>query len=153
MKPAILGLAFLLLLPVLRAQSNRGIHIPDVVMDKFNLLYPDANDVEWIAQNGKYLAQFKNYKMRTAAMIREDGEILQTETEIKLIALPLAATAYLIEKVNARKIESAAILENETGLITFKAMADKEEYWFDGSGHIFNHGVAGNVGLHAGGGN
>ena len=149
MKPAILGLVFLLLLPVLRAQSTRPIHVPDPVMEKFTLLYPDASDVEWIEQNGKYLAQFKNYKMSTAVMISEDGEVLQTETEIKVIALPLEATSYLTEEVNARKIESAAILENETGMITFKAVADKEEYWFDGSGQLYTHGT---VGLSAGGG-
>jgi hypothetical protein len=112
-----------------------------LVNDKFTLLYPDASAVEWKEQNGKYLAEFRNNKMETSAIIRADGYVLQTETEIKVIALPPAATKYLIKEENVRKIEEVTIIEDEPGVITFKAKADNEEYWFDGSGQP--------MGLHA----
>ena len=105
-------------------------------MDQFTLSYPDAENVEWTVQHGKYLANFKNYKKHTSAMLREDGKLLQTETEIKVIALPVEATSYLQEDIKAKKIETASIVENETGEITFKAFTDKDQYWFDGDGQV-----------------
>lgn len=75
--------------------------------------------------------------MITMALIREDGKLLQTETEIKIIALPPQATEYLEDNTGVKKIESASILENEDGEITFKAFADKTEFWFNGDGQLF----------------
>jgi hypothetical protein len=138
MKPAILGAALLLLLSTIQAQSTRTIPvvIPDNVMDKFTLLYPDATGVIWKEQKGKYLAEFKNDKRRTAAIIRSDGSVVQTKTQIKVIALPPDATTFLMEEVKVKKIEDAAIIEDDPGIITFTVIADKEEYWFDGEGHL-----------------
>lgn len=141
MKPALRVIALLLLCHILRGQSVTPTFIPVPVMDQFTLLYPDAENIGWKMQHGKYLAQFKNNKMITMALIREDGHLLQTETEIKTIALPPQATEYLIEESGEKKIESASILENENGIITFKAVIDKEEYWFDGDGQLFHPGV------------
>ncbi len=136
MKPAIRVIALLLLCHILRGQSIIPATIPLPVMDQFSLLYPDAENIKWKTQNGKYLAQFKNNKMITMALIREDGKLLQTETEIKIIALPPQATEFLQDEPGFKKIDSASILENETGQITFKAVADKEEFWFDGHGQL-----------------
>lgn len=140
MKPAIRVIALLLFCHVLSGQSITPVSIPTPVMDQFALLYPDAENILWKTQGGKYLAQFKNDKKITMALISEDGKLLQTETEIKIIALPPQATEYLEDESGVKKIESARILESETGVITFKAVADKEEYWFDGDGQVFNPG-------------
>ncbi len=138
MKPVLTGLVLLLSLSWLHAQSERLVDIPLPVLDQFRLSYPDAQNIEWKAQHGKYLALFRNYKMNTAAMLSEDGTMLQTETEIKTIALPLHATLFLKEEIGVRKIEYASIVENESGVITFKARADKAQYWFDSDGQLFN---------------
>ena len=136
MKPVFTGLALLLFLPSIYCQTDSPFEIPRPVMDQFTLSYPDAENVEWTVQHGKYLANFKNYKKHTSAMLREDGKLLQTETEIKVIALPVEATSYLQEDIKAKKIETASIVENETGEITFKAFTDKDQYWFDGDGQV-----------------
>lgn len=124
-------------IPAILGQAVGLSEIPQPVIDQFSLYYPDAESIEWTAQNNKFLAQFKNNKMYTSALLRKDGKMLQTETQIRVIALPVEATAYLQESVKAKKIESAAIMENEFGEITFKAFADKSEYWFDGDGNLF----------------
>lgn len=145
MKPALRVIALLLLCHVLRGQSITPTAIPTLVMDQFSLLYPDAENINWKTQQGKYLAQFKNNKMITMALIREDGKLLQTETEIKVIALPPQATEYLEDTSGVKKIESVSILESETGVITFKAVANKSEYWFDGAGQKVNPGAIENI--------
>jgi len=144
MKPALRVITLLLLCHVLRGQSITPTSIPAPVMDQFTLLYPDAENILWKAQQGRYLAQFKNNKMITMALINEDGKLLQTETEIKVIALPPEATEYLQDETGVKKIYSASILENETGVITFKAIADRTEYWFDNNGQLFTPGSLAN---------
>jgi len=144
MKPALRVIALLLFCHILRGQSITPDTIPTPVFDQFSLLYPDAENTNWKVENGKYLAQFKNNKMITMALINEDGKLLQTETEIKVIALPPEATEYLQDESHVKKIDSVSILENETGIITFKAVADKSEYWFDGAGQLFSPGTTAN---------
>ena len=138
LKPAIQVMALLLLCHVVRGQSHTPTFIPAPVMDQFTLLYPDAENIKWKAQHGKYLAAFKNDKKVTMALIREDGKLLQTETEIRIVALPPQATEFLEEETPDKEIEMASIHENETGVITFKAVVDKEEFWFDGDGQLFH---------------
>ena len=137
MKLVLTSLALLLSLSICRAQSYSTVDIPTAVVDQFSLSYPDAEHVHWTVQNNKYLASFKNDKKTTYALLRKDGKLLETETEIKVIALPLEATAYLEKKLDA-EIESASIMENEAGIITFKAFTEKDEYWFTGSGQLYN---------------
>ncbi|HJW30457.1 MAG TPA: hypothetical protein VJ508_14595 [Saprospiraceae bacterium] len=141
MKPAIRVIALLLFCHLLSGQSVNISNLPSPVKDEFDLLYPDAESVSWKVQHTKYLATFRNNKMETMALIREDGKLLQTETQIKIIALPPSAAAYLQEESKSKKIESAAILESESGVITFKAMVDKEEFWFDADGHVCVYGA------------
>ena len=136
MKLVLTSLALLLSIVAIRAQSYTPVEIPSAVIDQFALSYPDAEHIHWTVQNNKYLASFKNDKKNTYALLRKDGKLLETETEIKVMALPLEATAYLEKKIDA-EIESASIMENEEGVITFKAFTDDDEYWFDGSGKIF----------------
>ena len=123
MKLVLTSLALLLSFTAIRAQSYTTVDIPSAVIDRFSLSYPDAEHIHWTVQNNKYLASFKNDRKTTYALLRKDGKLLETETEIKVIALPLEATAYLEKKIDD-EIESASIMENEEGVITFKAFTD-----------------------------
>jgi hypothetical protein len=100
------------------------------------LSYPDAKNITWQLTEGKYLADFKNYKLETLAILSIDGTLYKTETEIKITALPEAATAYLAEKCKEKKIEEAVIIEDESGVITFEAQVEKMDYTFDANGRL-----------------
>jgi hypothetical protein len=127
---------FLLCSPFLTAQPIKDADVPFAVMDKFTLLYPDAKSLLWEMKEEKYVALFRNNKMETSAMLMADGTVVKTETEIKIIALPEAATAYLTLNFESRKIEETSIAEDQAGIITFKAMVDKVDYTFDSNGHL-----------------
>jgi hypothetical protein len=105
-------------------------------MDRFTLSYPDAKNITWQIKEGKYLAGFKNYKLETLAILSIDGTLYKTETEIKITALPEAATAYLAEKCKEKKIEEAVIIEDESGVITFEAQVERMDYMFDATGRL-----------------
>lgn len=136
MKPILMFLTFLFCSTLLSAQSIKDADIPFAVMDKFTLLYPDAKSLLWEMKGEKYVAEFKNDKMETSAILMADGTVVRTETEIKVIALPEAATAYLKMNFESRKIEETRIAEDQTGIITFKAMVDNVDYTFDSSGQL-----------------
>lgn len=136
MKPVLMFLTFLFCSTRLSAQPIKDADVPFTVMDKFTLLYPDAKSLLWERKGEKYVAEFRNEKMETTAILMADGTVVRTETEIKIIALPEAATAYLALNFESRKIEETRITEDATGIITFKAMVDKVDYTFDSSGQL-----------------
>jgi hypothetical protein len=145
MKPVLTFLSILFVIPLLTAQPNEIVTIPDAVMDRFTLLYPDARNIEWQIVKENYKADFKNDKTTTMALIAWDGALLQTETEIKTTALPAVAIDYLAQNYPAKKIEQATIIEDMDGIITFEAVLDKVDLTFDSTGQVLatNEVVAG----------
>lgn len=146
-------MVMLFLFTTLSAQSTRTASIPVNVLDQFALLYPDATDVHWTEQNDKYLAEFRNNKMHAAAMMNADGQLLQTEMEIRPIALPPDATAFLVDQIKVKKIEEATIIEESPGRFIFTATADDTEFRFDNEGRVIGvPAVALSHDSHVGGG-
>ncbi len=136
MKLVLTFLSILLSIPVLSAQPNETITVPDAVMDQFTLLYPDARNIDWQIIKENYKADFKNDKATTMALIAWDGVLLKTETEIKTTALPETAIDYLTQNFPEKKIEQASIIEDKEGVITFEAVLDKVDLTFDCTGQI-----------------
>lgn len=145
MKLVLTFLSILFSFPLLTAQHNEIIAVPDAVMDQFTLLYPDARNIEWQIIKDNYKADFKNDKATTMALIAWDGAVLKTETEIKTTALPETAIDYLAQNYPAKKIEQASIIEDKDGVITFEAILDKVDLTFDCTGQVLatNEVVAG----------
>ena len=145
MKQLFSFLLILFCIPLLFAQEIEAIIVPDAVMDRFTLLYPDARNIEWQVIKDNYKADFKNDKVTTMALIAWDGSMLKTETEIKIGALPETAIDYMAQNYPAKKIEQASIIEDKDGIITFEAVLDKVDLTFDCTGQVLatNEVVAG----------
>ena len=69
MKPLLTFLLLFYFLPLTFSQAIKVTDIPTPVLDRFTLLYPDAKNIAWQFNQGKYLAVFKNYKLETLAML------------------------------------------------------------------------------------
>lgn len=136
MKPVLTFLSIFFCVTFLAAQSEKDIEVPFAVLDQFSLNYPDAKSILWEKKGEKYQARFKNDKMETMAMLSDSGEIIKTETEIKAIALPEAATAYLQKNFEDKKIEETKIMEDQAGIITFRAQVEKVDFTFDSNGQL-----------------
>jgi hypothetical protein len=136
MKLIITFLCVFFSIPLLYTQEIEIEAIPPTVMDQFMLLYPDAKSITWQLSGDHYKAVFKNNKMATMALIASGGLLLQTETQIKISALPEPALAYLVNTYSEKKIEQAIIREDEKGMITFEAIADKSDFTFDSAGQL-----------------
>lgn len=66
------------------AQTN----VPTVVKDAFSNNFPDAQSVEWEAEDGEYEAEFVLDGKKMQASFNASGAWLETETAIKKSALP-----------------------------------------------------------------
>jgi hypothetical protein len=136
MKQLFTFLSILFSVPLLFAQEIETLVVPDAVIDRFTLLYPDARSIEWQIIKENYKADFKNDKATTMALIAWDGVVLKTETEIKTTALPETAIDYLTQNYPEKKIEQASIIEDKDGIITFEAVLDKVDLTFDSAGQV-----------------
>jgi hypothetical protein len=138
MKPLLTFLAYVICISYTCAQEIKTSALPPAVSDVFSLLYPDARNIEWQIVNGQYRAGFKNNKMATMALLSEDGTLLQTQTQIRTIALPEPTLDFFEEKFAEEKIEMATIIEDEKGIITFTAIVDKADFLFDANGQLLD---------------
>ena len=136
MKLVLTFLSILFSIPLLTAQPNETVTIPDAVLDRFTLLYPDARNIEWQIIKENYKADFKNDKTTTMALLAWDGALLKTETAIKITALPETAIEYLTQTFPEKKIEQASIIEDKEGVITFEAIVEKVDLTFDCTGQV-----------------
>lgn len=131
-------LCFLFLISYLNAQDIEVASVPPAVMDEFVLRYPDAKNISWqvIPGQEKYRADFKNNKMATRAILSADGELVETETQIRTCALPEPALLFLAEKYTDKKIDIASIMEDQAGIITFQAVVELVDFTFDAQGQL-----------------
>jgi hypothetical protein len=146
MKPVLTFLGLLISLTFSRAQEADILTLPTVVSDVFTLLYPDAKSIEWQFTGGHYKAEFKNYKTPTMALIDVQGRLIQTWTQIKITALPQLALDYLAKSFIDKKINLATISEDDKGVITFTAVADKTDFTFDSEGKLLQMSEVANSG-------
>ena len=140
MKRMTLFLLGLFMVSTLQAQNIKPEEVPDPVLHQFSFLYPDATKVSWQLNKANYEADFKNDKKITRAVFQSDGGLVCTTTEIKVCALPRTALGYLLKDDPERKIEAANIHEDREGVITFNAVVDKTDFWFDWRGEYLSSG-------------
>jgi hypothetical protein len=134
------------MLSVLQAQSIKSNEVPSAVTHKFSFLYQDATKVSWQMQDDQYRADFKNDKKLTCAIFSMDGLLVWTKTEIKVCALPKQALGFLTKDEPDAKIQEASIMEDDNGVITFKAVVDKTEFIFDHTGqYLVSNTLAANT--------
>lgn len=83
-------IAFLLFLPLLSCDSDdtRNSEIPSVVLNSFNLKYPDAVDVSWEEKEEGHEADFEVGNIDYKALLAPTGELLQLKHEISLQDVP-----------------------------------------------------------------
>jgi len=136
MKQVITILGICCCISFIHAQEIEVSTVPPVVLDEFALRYPDAKSIIWTFAREQYRAEFKNDKMATMAILGPDGTLLQTETQITITALPEPALDYMEKIYGEKKIEYAMIIEDQDGVITFEAIADKLDYTFDHNGQF-----------------
>lgn len=126
------------------AQKVKEAEVPSEVKDAFKKAYPKGEVEKWEKEDGNYEAEFeieripmdksgKKEEIEMSAVYTPKGELIQTETEIKISELPKAISEY-IEKNVAKKIKEASKITDAKGVVNYEAEAGEVDYIFDADG-------------------
>ena len=108
--------------------------IPEAVKTKFAQLYPNAQKADWEKEGDNYEVEFKQGKEEIVVLLNPGVNVLETETQINLSALPKAISEYTIKNYPGRKIKEAAKIVDDKGTVTYEAEIKEGDLIFDATG-------------------
>jgi hypothetical protein len=101
------------------AQSLKIKDVPRIVRDKFNSSYADAKNVKWNKEKSGYESSFKKENVDMSVNFDEKGNIIETETGIKLSELPVEVRESVAKAYSKYKVTETAKIETK-GIITYE---------------------------------
>jgi hypothetical protein len=114
------------------AQKISADKVPAAVTSAFKAKFPKATKTSWEMENAnEYEAGFKLNGEEVSANFDNTGKWLETETEIKVSALPAAVKAALSKDFAGFKIEEASKIESAKDGNCYEAELEKGEETFD----------------------
>ena len=108
------------------AQSLDTKDVPGIVKEKFNSNYTKAAHVKWTKEKTNYEASFRTGKKEMSVNFDLKGNIIETETEIKINDLPIEIINSISKNYSGYKITAAARIESN-GIITYEAEITREK--------------------------
>lgn len=108
--------------------------IPVAVKTALTAKYPNVEKVKWESEDGNFEAAFESDDIEYAVLLDTGGNILETEIEIEVDALPLQIRNYVETNYNGQKITEATKITDASGNITFEAEIKDKDLIFDNAG-------------------
>ena len=112
--------------------------IPADIKRDFAKNHPAAANIKWDKEDQGYEASFEENKTGQSILYSASGNILETEIEIPLSALPAAAHAYLDKNYKDKKIKEAARITRQNGTVVYEAEINGKDILFDSNGTRLN---------------
>ena len=116
------------------AQKTQDKNVPAIVKTSFLKQYPDAKEVKWEKENGNYEAEFELNETDYSVLLDASGNIIETEIEISVDALPANAKEYVSKNHQGQKIKEAAKITDAKGTVTYEAEIKGTDLLFDSNG-------------------
>ena len=115
------------------AQKIAAGKVPTSVKTSFTKQFPGVA-TKWEKENGKYEASFKKDGNTMSALFEKNGTMTESETDIKVSALPAAVLAYVKANYKSETIKGAAKITKSDGTIMYEAEVDGKDVIFDSNG-------------------
>lgn len=114
------------------AQKISADKVPATVTSAFKAKFPTATKTSWeMEKTNEYEAGFKLNGSEMSANFDNSGKWLETETEIKVSALPASVQSALSKDFAGFKINEASKIESAKNGNCFEAEIEKGEETFD----------------------
>ena len=114
------------------AQKISADKVPAAVTSAFKAKFPTVTKTSWEIENtNEYEAGFKLNGEEVSANFDKTGKWLETETEIKVSALPASVQSALSKDFAGFKINEASKIESLKNGNCFEAEIEKREETFD----------------------
>ena len=133
---AILLLSCVLLIASASCKTDPKADTPDVVIAKFNELYPNTRDVTWEKEDTLYEATFKADTVEKSIAFHPNGTVHLMETEIDPDQLPQPIKDYVSQKHNGKPITGATMIVFVNGVNQYEAEVENKDYLFDALGQF-----------------
>ena len=128
----LLGTGFVVI--TANAQKMKEAEVPANVKSAFTQKYPGTKAKGWEKEDGNFEVEFDNNKAEMTLVIDPNGNVLQTETEIKVSELPKAVADYCAQKYAGKRIKEVSKIVSAKGVTTYEAEIDKMDVIFDSTG-------------------
>ena len=108
--------------------SAQNIEVPKEVKKTFSKKYPNISDVKWSKENSDaFEAEFNLNGTKTSVVIKEEGNIEETESAINIKDLPQNVVPYIKDNYAGYTITETAKIVDENGNVFFEAEISKEK--------------------------
>lgn len=134
MKKSILLFALGFIAISVNAQKVKEADVPPAVKASFTRVHPNAKVDKWEKEGNNYEAEFTENKIEGSSDFGPNGQVLETEMEISVSALPKGVTDYCTKNMPGKKIKEASKITDAAGKISYEAEVDEADYIFDSNG-------------------
>ena len=118
------------------AQKVSDKEVPTVVKSALQKSYPNAKEIKWEKEKANYEAEFEVNETDYSLLMDVSGNILETEIEIKVDALPANAKDYISKNYAGQKIKETAKITDSKGVVTYEAEVKGKDLIFDKNGNF-----------------
>jgi len=126
MKKIIILLAVIVLTFSVSAKDSKTQTPPANVKNAVAKAYPNAKDVKFDKETKGWEAEFTNNGTKMSMDIDNNGNVLSTETTIKLSELPKGVEEYINKNYKGYKVTEASKIVDSHGRTTFEAEVSKD---------------------------
>jgi Skp family chaperone for outer membrane proteins len=134
MKKIIILLAVFAIAFQAKAQKLDASKVPATVKAAFAKQYPKITSVKWEMEDGKYEASFKQDGKSMSTLQDSNGNITETEVDIKVADLPASVTSYVKQHYKGKAIKEGARITKANGEINYEAEVGGTDVIFDANG-------------------
>ena len=104
-----------------KAQKLDASKVPAAVKEAFAKKYPKITSVKWEMEDGEYEASFKQDGKSMSTLQDSNGNITETEVDIKVADLPASVTSYVKQHYKGKAIKEGARITKANGEINYEA--------------------------------
>ncbi|WP_461129666.1 PepSY-like domain-containing protein [Spirosoma aerophilum] len=113
-----------------------GIVVPAAAKTTVARLYPGVKAVKWEKEGGNYEAGLTHNGKELSLVIDAKGNVLETETTIRVSSLPATVRDYVTKHHAGKKIKEAAEIVDANGRKTYEAEVGGKDLMFDANGQF-----------------
>ena len=116
------------------AQKIQEKDVPASVKTAFQKNFPQAKVENWEKEGVNFEAEFELNKTEQSVLFDAQGNLLETEVEIKLTQLPKGVLEYVKANYKGQKVKEAAKITDAKGTVTYEAEIKGMDILFDSNG-------------------
>jgi len=118
------------------AQGLKEKEVPTPVKASFQKLYTSAKETKWEKEKDNYEAEFEIEDKEYSVLMDVSGNILETELEISIDALPAKVKNYVLKNCSGQKIKEASKITDVNGNVTYETEIKGKDLLFDSNGNF-----------------